>query len=345
MSNKAAKNYEKILLGVAVLAAAAFIFLGVKKSSAADADFEPVRPGRGDDNPAVAGAEQVVAAKSSVTTDRTYERAEDEGREVDQFVGIPLFKKRDSPTDPSDPRRDPPIHPPIPNTWWLENHVPLVYADSPQRDHDNDGFTNLEEFEAKTDPNNGNAHPPLLNKLSYVKDDSYEWIVEYGFVSSGKWIPKFKDGQGGTNRVDFSAGLEPGDLFFSEPPMANRFKFDRIEERSEMNQRLNIEETKKYAIFSDEKPNKKAMGITYEIPERFPQAEIANHVQHDRTAVLDLKAIGMEGDEFRVEEYTTFSLPPGGEEKEYFLKKVTPEEIEVEYGPEGDRKTVTIPKG
>lgn len=345
MSNKAAQNYEKILLGVAVLAAAGFIFLGVKKSNAASADFDSVSQGRTSNDPSVAGAQEVGAAKSSVTSDRNYEQAEDDGREVDQFVGIPLFKKRDSPNDPSDPRRDPPIHPPIPNTWWLENHVSPNYADSPQRDHDGDGFSNLEEFEAKTSPNNGNEHPPLISKLSYVSDDSYEWIVEYGFVSGGKWIPTFKDGTGGTNRIDFDKGLEPGDVFFADAPMAKRFKFVRIEEREEKNQRLNIMEKKKYAIYSDEKPNKKAMGIEYEIPERFPSAEIASHVQYDRTAVLDLKAVGLEGREFRVEEYTSFALPPDAETKDYFLKSVTPDEIVVEYGPEGDRQSITIPRG
>jgi hypothetical protein len=38
-----------------------------------------------------------------------------------------------------------------------------------------------------------------------------------------------------------------------------------------------------------------------------------------------------EGKEFKVEERTRFSLPPGGEGGEFLLKQVTPERIVVEF--------------
>jgi hypothetical protein len=38
-----------------------------------------------------------------------------------------------------------------------------------------------------------------------------------------------------------------------------------------------------------------------------------------------------EGGEFKVEERTRFSLPPGGEGQEFFLKQVSPERIVVEF--------------
>jgi hypothetical protein len=37
-----------------------------------------------------------------------------------------------------------------------------------------------------------------------------------------------------------------------------------------------------------------------------------------------------QGKEFKVEERTGFSLPPGGEGEEFFLKQVTPERVVVE---------------
>ena len=62
--------------------------------------------------------------------------------------------------------------------------------------------------------------------------------------------------------------------------------------------------------------------------------------------MLDLQAIGYEGKEFKVEERTNFALPPDAAEKKYFLKKVTPTAIEVEYEKTpGTKETLEIPKG
>jgi hypothetical protein len=70
------------------------------------------------------------------------------------------------------------------------------------------------------------------------------------------------------------------------------------------------------------------------------------HLQYDRTAVLSLEALGLNGTEFKVEENTTFGLPPSSAKNEYLLKKVTPASITVEYtDPQGNLKTIEINKG
>ena len=70
------------------------------------------------------------------------------------------------------------------------------------------------------------------------------------------------------------------------------------------------------------------------------------HLKFDRTAVFSLEALGLSGTEFKVEENTTFALPPDAPQKDYLLKKVTPASVTVEYpDAQGTRKTVEINKG
>jgi hypothetical protein len=100
----------------------------------------------------------------------------------------------------------------------------------------------------------------------------------------------------------------------------------------------------KFGQYEDLKPNK--AGEKYESQYGLPDAQITASAYYDRTAVLDLQAIGYEGKEFKVEERTKFALPPDAPEKKYTLKKVTPDAIEVEYtDAAGATQTVEIKKG
>jgi len=353
--SKAPKNIEKILLGVAVVAAGGLVALGFMKKGAVDEEFPAASGGvAGSEGTGVDGMQRVRGTINSLTSDRQWAAASVEApkakggqRPVSLTVGVDLFARRDNPNEPFDPLRSDDIHDGIPNTWWLEHGVPMVYADSPQRDHDGDGFSNQEEFTAGTEPSNRNSHPDPVAKLMYVNDESEPWYLDYGMETGGKWYPRLKDvGNGSTiNRPDFGEGFEPGDTFFTDPekPMPNRFKFLKLEQRKRMNERLNTEETVDIAIFEDLRPNKQ--GLQYEIERGLPRARIPNFIQYDRTAVLDLQALGMAGREFKVEERTDFALPPDAEEKKYHLKSVTPEQIEVTWTEDGEERSVTIPKG
>ena len=347
--SKAPKNIEKIMLGVGLLAGAGLAYLGFALSS--EDAFNKAAPNPRDGDVSVPGAEQVPGTINSLQSDRTIRpgivsstRLESGQREVDLFIGVPLFAERDNPNEPRDLLQSDDIHSPIPNQWWLKYDISPVYADSPQRDADEDGFSNLEEFEAKTLPNDPASHPELADKLGFVREEAVRWFLEFGFESGGKWIPKIENlDNKQKNRVDFDKGLAPGDIFFADEPFKGRFKFIEIEEREVFNERLNIKEKKSFAIYEDQKENKK--GTRYEVPNRIPKAVEPDFHQFDRTAVLELRALGREGAEFKVEENTRFSLPPNGEDKKYLLKRVTPDEIEIEWEVDGETRSRVIPKG
>jgi hypothetical protein len=346
--SKLPKNFEKALLGAAGVAALGFAALGFMKSSAVEEDFNRSVSGNGKDDPSIPEAVATAKAASSLASDLVIKPAEDEGRAVDLFVGIPLFADKNNPNEPIDLIDGKEVHPPIPNRWWIETGADITFANSPDRDDDNDGFTNREEFDFKTHPVNPKSVPPLVNKLAYLKDESTMWYVQFGLESGGKWAPRFvgltPDKKKLQNRVTATEMMNPGDTFFKEGAMAGRFKFTGIVEKEVTSERTNLTQKVKFAQYEELKENKK--GDKYESQYGLPDAQLEASAYHDRIAVLELRAIGYEGKEFKVEERTRFALPPDAKEKAYFLKKVTPEGVEVEYtDPSGETKTLEISTG
>jgi hypothetical protein len=263
---------------------------------------------------------------------------------VDLFTGIPLFVSSEAPEKAIDLMKDPAVHPPIPNSWWVEHRLDPGFADSPAKDPDQDGFSNLEEFNAKTDPNDFKSTPPLIAKLMYVKDESLTWVLRPGYGGEGKFPFTYRDSKSQTNKTDAANMIGPGDLFFAKAPMMNRFKFLGSEIRKEIVKATKMEKDITIVRVEDQRPNK--LGTIYEIPSPLSEDRMNEHVKYDRTAVFSLEAIGLNGKEFKVEENTTFSLPPDSGKKDYLAKTVTPDSVVVEFtGPSGEKKTVTINKG
>lgn len=61
------------------------------------------------------------------------------------------------------------VHPPVPNEWFIQHGLDLTDSDVLNQDPDKDGFTNLEEWRAGTDPSDPKSHPSYLTKLKIKK--------------------------------------------------------------------------------------------------------------------------------------------------------------------------------
>ena len=90
------------------------------------------------------------------------------GHRLPVFVSPPYISKTDA--DGKEELVDPVqdtlmLHPPVPNTWLLANNQDLLSPDVLTQDTDGDGFSTLDEWEWKTDPNNKDSHPPYWSKL------------------------------------------------------------------------------------------------------------------------------------------------------------------------------------
>ncbi len=338
------KNYEKAALGGAVAIALGIAYMGWSKYNGVESEFNTDLKGKGNNNAAVRDADLIPKALSSMKRDPTWNQAMLGDREVDLFTGIALFVPSAAPETTVDLRKDAPIHDPIPNTWWLTNRLDPGFADSPARDPDEDGFSNMEEYLAKTDPNDPKSIPALIAKLMYVRDESLTWVIRPSYGSDGKFPFNYLDSNKRANKTGAADMIEPNGLFFLKEPMKNRFKFLGSEVRKEMNPNTKVEMEVTYVRIEDQRANKK--GTVYEFPAPLSEDRINEHQKFDRTAVLSLEALGLGGKEFKVEENTKFALPPGSPNQDYLLKTVTPGSVVVEYtNAAGATKTVEISKG
>lgn len=344
MSSWLSKNYEKAAVGGATVVALGLAVLGWSKVGSVTDDFSATTKGDGRNDPSVTDAPLVAKATASLARQLAWNQGDASGRAVDLFTGIPLFISRDAPETAVDLVTSAPIHDPIPNTWWIEHRLDPGFADSPTRDPDGEGFTNLEEFESKTDPNDPKSHPPLIAKVKYEKDESLKWFVRPTFPEGENFSFKYGDTAGGKNQSTPGVAVKPGELFFTNEPMKSRFKYLGLEKRMELNKAINLQVEITYARIEDQKPNKK--GTIYEIP-NFPESRVEDFAKFDRSAVISLEAVGSEGKRQTIMENTTFGLPFDSPKKDYLLKKVTPDAIEVEYTDpkSGEKTTVEIAKG
>ena len=339
------ENYEKAALGVAVLAAAGLAYAGWNKLGSVDLEFgsTPRGPQLKQKDPSVKSADMVAQTKSSLQLKREWAKGEDEGRSVDLFTGVALFVNKKDENNPVDLIEGQDVHPGIPNSWWLEHRIDPGFADSPLRDEDEDGFSNQDESTAKTDPSDAKEYPLLITKLIYSGDESLQWVLRPVFeAGGGSFTFEYADGKA-RNKVGAANPVPPGGIFFEKGAAAGRFKLLGSEKRKVMNEKIQDEEDVNFVRIEDQKPNKK--GDVYEIP-AFRKADARKHVRFDRTAVLTLEALGLAGQEFKIEENTSFALPPGDGKKPYKLTEVTPERIVIEFtGEDGKVQTYEIKKG
>ena len=77
---------------------------------------------------------------------------------------------------------------PVPNTWLLANDIRFLRKDCLSLDPDEDGFSNLEEWQGATNPQAAESHPPFTDKLFMA--DRFE--VHYRLVFRGAIEPQFQ---------------------------------------------------------------------------------------------------------------------------------------------------------
>ena len=128
-------------------------------------------------------AAQAQAVKDSLKADRTIKDTAPQGAKINGEPRLaPLFfstelwqitldaEQKNTIIDIYDPASKS-LHGDVPNTWFIANGIAdaLGRSDGLDIDSDNDGFTNREEFEAKTAPNDAKQYPNLVRVNEPVK--------------------------------------------------------------------------------------------------------------------------------------------------------------------------------
>lgn len=78
------------------------------------------------------------------------------------------------------------LHPPITNEWLIAFGLDYTDMNIKVKDSDGDGFSNLEEFENKTDPIDPKKTPPSMNKLKLISFKPVPFRLEFKGDPSGE---------------------------------------------------------------------------------------------------------------------------------------------------------------
>lgn len=298
------ENYEKATLGAGLVCLAGLGLLGLSKMSSAD-DLTSY-------SPAIAKVQPMPGLENSQSITKNI----NDGHEVileavgeqtyHLFTGPSLWLRKgaDKPAPLYDGAA---VHPPVPNKWFMDRGMEQTMrkADALESDHDGDGFTNLEEFEAGTEPTDAAKHPPLINKLRIAKINENNMYLHLVLPQQGKTGIEALKGRGyAWRRTD----LKPGDKFGpDESP--ERFLLEAVERRERKKGTMTIPDWR--ADFKDlSKPGEPELQLYR--GDRYLKVT-------DLTLELQLLAGPNKGQEFTVEEGETFSLPPGGKAQFKFL--------------------------
>ncbi len=101
------------------------------------------------------------------------------------------------------------VHPPVPNEWLDQFGLPIAEADVLTQDPDNDGFSNLEEWQGHTNPTEKESRPPYLSKFKIKSVTTEPLPTVFSSWTGDTFAINFIDkahpaGEGGRANIDRS---------------------------------------------------------------------------------------------------------------------------------------------
>lgn len=155
------------------------------------------------------------------------------------------------------------LHPPVPNDWFIKNNLDLTEQDILTEDQDGDGFSNLDEFNAGTDPLDKNSHPAYTTKLRLEK------FIKVPFRLVFKARPDPDSFQ--INTIDIN---QPSQILRVGDQIAKtKFKIVKFVEKFTPNQYQTMEDTSELTIQNTETGEQVVLvyGKTVDSPDSYAQ--------------------------------------------------------------------------
>ena len=157
------ENYERAVLGVAILALLACAALVFFKKQ----DFPLLFEGENSSKTPDATIRQmpvdsVAAASELIRKPRPWT-----SHAGSLFISRPYVLKDNTLVNPLEEGEA--LHPPITNAWLIKYDLDYAQGDIKEQDPDADGFTNIDEFLADSDPRDPKSVPPYTTKLRLAK--------------------------------------------------------------------------------------------------------------------------------------------------------------------------------
>lgn len=156
-------NYDKAILAVASLALLACCALIISRAQSFSERFAGRDSSQPPDNTIKAlPTDALRSALDKVTSPQNWL-----GHDGSLLVSRPYVLMDGALIDPLEGNKN--LHEPIKNSWLIKHDLPYWESDIKEQDADGDGFSNLEEYLAGSDPRDKNSIPPFYTKLRLVQ--------------------------------------------------------------------------------------------------------------------------------------------------------------------------------
>ncbi len=167
-------NFDKIILGISALAAlggCGYLYT-LSQTFSENLKLPKITPRN---EVAVVPIESVRLALGNLNKEFDWQPPERAGKAVPLFKSITIVQKNGEQFDLY--TENPQLREPMSNAFLLKNGLDFLAPNVGALDPDEDGFTNLEEFNGKTDPKDAKSHPPFTNHLYLVERVQDDYIL------------------------------------------------------------------------------------------------------------------------------------------------------------------------
>lgn len=309
-------KYEKVILGVGItlaVIAGAWVYYDNSSFGEQFASASNI-PNKNTNIPGTQKAEKLL----TILDEDTHEISiPDVGKQKFNIFHSPVLYNKIGSTSVFDIYNSDPVHKDIPNSWFAENNLLDAFqmSDATEVDSDGDGFSNYEEYLAKTKPNDSVSFPDLADKLSGVEIKASGFELTYSVEAYTEKDPvevraDFINASPGTRAI-WRATVKPGEEF-GEKESANRFKLVKIDKKEKNGMEASV------IIVEDLQPEKR--GETYEI---FSGRRHAQRII-DLSAILSINGGPKKGESFTAIEGRTFIIPGDPTNTVYSAEKIDP---------------------
>ncbi len=178
------QNYEKVVLGAVALVCLIFGAKHILSAKTFPEQFVRESGSVGEKMPEdetyKMDLSTAILNGSSHWQNRAVRIAEGVEKEVTLLRSVWIIEHADKLYDLTNPSEDQ-LRPPVENDWLLGHQLDLMSESILTQDPDGDGFSNLEEYQAKpqTNPVDSASHPPYTDKLMFVGRKQQNYFITF----------------------------------------------------------------------------------------------------------------------------------------------------------------------